>query len=101
MITYSFSFKNTQNFTEIISTLESSFSALMHTVNPMPSSLTYINGNVGLSSSSQGSTIYVNFYESTDNYQLKDSSGNVIYQSKPLSTIPSQTQVQNAIEGLL
>ena len=101
MITYSFSFKNTQNFTEIISTLESSFSALMHTVNPMPSSLTYINGSLGISSSPTWDIIYVYFYESTDNYQLKDSSGNVMYQSKPLSTIPTQSQVLNAIEGLI
>ena len=101
MITYQFSTTNPQNFQKIISALESSFSALMHTISPLPSSLTYINGNVGLSSSPQGSTIYVNFYESTDNYQLKDSSGNVIYQSKPLSTIPTQSQVQNAIGDLL
>ena len=101
MITYQFSATNPQNFQKIISALESSFSALMHTVNPLPSSLTYINGNVALSSSPQGQAIYVNFYESTDNYQLKDSSGNVIYQSKPLSTIPTQTQIQNAIGDLL
>ena len=34
MITYSFVFKNIQNFAEIISAIESTFSALMHTVNP-------------------------------------------------------------------
>ena len=101
MITYQFNTANPQNFQKIISRVESSFSALIHTVNPLPSSLTYINGNVALSSSSQGSMIYINFYESTDNYQLKDSSGNVIYQSKPLSTIPTQSQVQNAIGDLL
>ena len=101
MITYQFNTANPQNFQKIISTLESSFSTLMHTVSPLPSSLTYINGNVGLSSSSQGSTIYVNFYESTDNYQLKDSLGNVIYQSKALTTIPTQSQVQDAIGDLL
>ena len=101
MITYQFSTTNPQNFQKIISALESNFSTLMHTVNPLPSSLTYINGNVALSSSPQGTAIYVNFYESTDNYQLKDSSGNVIYQSQPLSTIPTQTQIQNAIGDLL
>ena len=101
MISYQFSTTNPQNFQKIISTIESSFTALMHTVNPLPSSLTYINGNVGLSSSPKGSTIYVNFYESTDSYQLKDSSGNVVYQSQALTTIPSQTQVQNAIGDLL
>ena len=101
MITYQFSATNPQNFQKIISILESSFSALMHTVSPFPSTLTYINGNVGLSSSPKGSIIYVNFYESIDNYQLKDNSGNVIYQSKPLSTIPTQSQVQNAIGDLL
>ena len=101
MITYQFSTTNPQNFQKIISTIESSFSALMHSVSPLPSSLTYINGNVGLSSSPKGSTIYVNFYESTDSYQLKDSSGNVVYQSQALATIPSPTQVQNAIGDLL
>ena len=101
MITYQFSTTNPQNFQKIISALESNFSTLMHTVNPLPSILTYINGNVGLSNSSQSSTIYVNFYESIDNYQRKDSLGNIIYQSKPLSTIPTQSQVQNAIGDLL
>ena len=101
MITYQFSTTNPQNFQKIISALESSFSALMHSTNPLPSSLVYINGNVGLSCSPKGCTIYVNIYDSTDNYKLKDSSGNVIYQSKQLSTIPSQTQVQNAIGDLL
>ena len=101
MITYQFSTTNPQNFQKIISALESSFSAVMHSINPLPSILTYINGNVGLSSSSKSSTIYVNFYESSDNYQLKDSSKTIIYQSKPLSTIPTQSQVQNAIGDLL
>ena len=101
MITYQFKTTNPQNFQKIISTLESSFSTLMHTVSPLPSSLTYINGNVGLSGSPSESIIHVNFYESTDNYQLKDSSGNVIYQSKSLSMIPTQSQVQNAIGDLL
>ena len=101
MITYQFSTTNPKNFQNIITALETAFSALMHGVNPLPSSLAHINGNVALSSSSQGSTIYVNFYESTDNYQMKDSSGNVIYQSKSLSMIPTQSQVQNAIGDLL
>ena len=101
MITYQFGTTNPQNFQKIISALESSFSAVMHSINPLPSILTYINGNVGLSNSSQSSTICVNFYESIDNYQLKDSLGNIIYQSKPLSTIPTQSQVQNAIGDLL
>ena len=101
MITYQFNTTNPQNYQKIISTIESSFSTLMHTVSPLPSSLTYINGNVGLSGSPSESIIHVNFYESTDNYQFKDSSGNVIYQSKALTTIPTQTQVQNAIGDLL
>ena len=101
MITYQFGITNSQNYQKIISAIEFTFSATMHSMNPLPSSLTYINGNVALSSSSQGSTIYVNFYESTDNYQMKDSSGNVIYQSKSLSMIPTQSQVQNAIGDLL
>lgn len=101
MITYQFSTLNPQNFQKIITQLETSFSALMHTVNPLPSSLTYINGSVGISSSPSWDIIYVYFYESTDNYQLKDSSGNVIYQSKALATIPNQVQVQTAIGDLL
>ena len=101
MITYSFSFKNTQNFAEIISTIESTFSAIMHTVNPLPTSLTYINGTISKSESPSGNTLYVHFYENNTEYQLKDSSENVIYQSKPLSTIPTQSQVLNAIEGLI
>ena len=101
MITYQFSTTNSQNFQKITSTLESNFSALMHSVSPLPSSLTYINGSVGIANSPSESIIYVYFYESTDNYQLKDSSKNVIYQSKPLSTIPTKSQVQNVIGDLL
>lgn len=101
MITYQFNTTNPQNFPKIISTLESNFSALMHTVSPLPTSLTYINGAITLSSSPSGNTLYVHFYDNSTEYQLKDISGNVIYQSKPLSTIPTQSQVQNAIGGLL
>lgn len=101
MITYQFSTANLQNFQKIISVLETTFSALMHTVNPLPSVLTYINGSVGISQSPTSATIYVNFYESADNFQLKDSSGNLIYQSQALATIPTQTQVQDAIGDLL
>ena len=81
--------------------IESSFQALMHTVSPLPTSLTYINGAITLSSSPSGKTLYVHFYENNSEYQLKDSSGNVIYQSKTLATIPTQSQVQNAIGDLL
>ena len=101
MITYRFNTTNQKNFQKIISAIETTFSALMHTVNPLPSSLTYINGYVGLSSSPSESIIHVNFFETTDNYQLKDSSGNVIYQSQAFATIPTQTQVQNVIGDLL
>ena len=101
MITYSFSFKNIQNFAEIISTIESTFSALMHSASPLPTSLTYINGAITWSGSSSGNMLYVHFYENANEYQLKDSSGNVIYQSQALATIPTQTQVQNAIGDLL
>lgn len=101
MITYSFSIKNTQNFSEITSTIESSFSAMMHTISPLPTSLTYINGSLGLSSSPSGNILYVQFYENANDYQLKNSSGNVIYQSQALATIPTQSQVQNAIGDLL
>ena len=101
MITYSFVFKNTQNFTSIISAIESSFSALMHTVNPLPTSLTYINGTITKAESPLGNMLYVHFYENANEYQLKNSSGNVIYQSQALATIPTQTQVQDAIGDLL
>lgn len=101
MITYSFSIKNTQNFSEITSTIESTFSALMHIVSPLPTNLTYINGSLGLSGSPLGNTLYVQFYENANEYQLKNSSGTIIYQSQALTTIPTQTQVQNAIGDLL
>ena len=101
MITYQLSTTNPQNFQKIISALESSFSALMHSVSLLPTSLTYINGAITMSSSLSGNMLYVHFYENSNEYQLKDSSGNVIYQSKPLSTIPTQSQVQNAIGDLL
>ena len=101
MITYSFVFKNIQNLAEIISAIESTFSALMHTVNPLPTSLTYINGAITWSGSASGNMLNVHFYENANEYQLKNSSGNVIYQSKALATIPTQTQVQNAIGDLL
>ena len=101
MITYQFGTTNPQNFQKIISAIESSFSALMHTVSPLPTSLTYINGAITLSGSPSGNTLYVHFYENANEYQLKDNSGNMIYQSKALATIPTQTQVQDAIGDLL
>ena len=101
MITYSFVIKNTQNFVAIVSAVESAFSALMHIVNPLPTSMTYINGSLGLSCSPSGNTLYIQFYENANEYQLKDSSDNVIYQSQALATIPTQIQVQNAIGDLL
>ncbi len=101
MITYSFSITNTQNFQTIINTLETTYSALMHTTNPLPSSLTYINGAVGLSSSPNNSMLYIYFFENENEYQLKDSSGTVVYQAKPLATIPSQSQIENIIGGYL
>ncbi len=101
MKVYTFAIKNVQNFQTIISTLESTFSALMHTTNPLPSSLTYVNGAVGISSSPSGSTLYVYFFENQSEYQLKDSSGNTVYQAQPLANIPSETEVYNAISGLL
>ena len=108
----SFADTNPQRYIPIITPTTTNINGIMYCLycsaylftkklSPLPSSLTYINGNVGLSGSPKGSTIYVNFYESTDSYQLKDSSGNVIYQSQALTTIPSQTQVQNAIGDLL
>ena len=101
MIAYSFRITNVGNFQQINSAIESKFSVLMHTTSPLPSSLAVINGSLGLSASQEGSTLYVQFFESDSEYILKDDSGNVIYQSKPLLPIPSQSQVQSVIEGLL
>ena len=101
MITYQFGTTNPQNFQKIISAIESSFSALMHTVSPLPTSLTYINGAITLSGSPSGNKLYVHFYENANEYQLKDNSGNMIYQSQALTTIPTETQVQTAIGDLL
>ena len=75
MIQYTFPIKNTQNFQTIVSNLESSLNALLHQTNPLPTSLTYINGSLGLSSSSDSSTLYVDFYQSDTEYQLKNNSG--------------------------
>ncbi len=101
MITYTFQLKNPQNFQSIINAIESSFSALMHTENTLPSSLTYINGSVGLSSSPNGSLLYVYFFENENEYELKNSSGTIVYQAKSLASIPSQSQVENVIGGYL
>ena len=101
MITYSFPIKNSQNFSQIVSALEIAFSAVMHTTSPLPTSLTDINGSVGMVCSPEGCILYVYFYENANEYQLKNSSGNVIYQSKALTTIPSKTEVQNVIGDLL
>ena len=101
MIQYSFPTTQPQNFKKITSLIESHYSILMHTENPLPTALTDIQGSLGLSSSPSGNTLYVHFYENANEYQLKDSLGNIIYQSKPLSTIPTQTQIQNAIGDLL
>ncbi len=102
MITYNFNSMNAQkNFSQILSTIESTFNCLMHTTNPLPSSLTNINGYIGLSCSPYGCIVYIGFYENSNEYNLNNSSNTVIYQSQPLTTIPTQEQVLNAIQNLL
>ena len=101
MITYSFPMTHPVNFQKIVTVIETQFQALMHTAIPLPSSLTSINGSLGLSTSPQGSTLIIYFFENTAEYSLEDSSKNIIYQSKPLINIPSELQIQNLIRGML
>ena len=101
MISYSFPITHPENFQKIVAVIETTFSSLMHTAIPLPSLLTSINGSLGLSMSPQNSILIIYFFENTTEYSLEDSSKNIVYQSSPLSVIPSKSQILNVIEGLL
>ena len=101
MIQYSFSISQPQNFKKITSLIESHYSILMHTENPLPTILTDIQGSLGLSSSSSGSILYISFFDSTTEYSLANDSKTIIYQSKPMSKIPSELEIKTLIIGLI
>ena len=101
MIQYSFSISNPQNFQKIVTLIESNYSVLMHTSIPLPTSLTNIQGSLGLSSSPSGSILYITFFDSPSEYSLSDTSKTVIYQSKPMSKIPSESEIKTLISGLI
>ena len=101
MIQYSFPTTQPQNFKKITSLIESHYSILMHTENPLPTILTDIQGSLGLSSSSSGSILYISFFDSTTEYSLANDSKTIIYQSKPMSKIPSELEIKTLIIGLI
>ena len=101
MIQYSFSISQPQNFKKITSLIESHYSILMHTENPLPTILTDIQGSLGLSSSPSGSILYITFFDSTTEYSLANDSKTIIYQSKPMSKIPSELEIKTLIIGLI
>ena len=112
MIEYKFPITQPNNLQKIVSLLENKYSVLMHESETLPSTLTMINGFVGitriiynyisssLNNSYTESTLHVVFFES-NNYAKKDSSGNIIYQGQPLSTIPSESEIKTLISGLI
>ena len=101
MIQYLFPTTQPQNFQKIVSMIESNYSILMHTENPLPSTLTDIQGSLGLSSSPSGSILYITFFDSTTEYSLTDSSKTVVYQSKPMSVIPTESEIKTLISRLI
>ena len=101
MIQYSFPTVQPQNFRKIVSLIETNYSILMHTSNPLPSTLTSIQGSLGLSSSPSGSIIYITFFDSPSEYSLANDSKTVIYQSKSMSKIPSKLEIEMLISGLI
>ena len=101
MIRYSFSITQPQNFQKIVSLIESNYAINMHTSNPLPTILTDIQGSLGLSSSPSGSIIYITFFDSPSEYSLANDSKTIIYQSKPMSKIPSELEIKTLIIGLI
>ena len=101
MIQYSFPTAQPQNFQKIVSLIETKYSIVMHTENPLPSALTNIQGSLGLSNSPSGSIIFVTFFESSTEYSLSNSNKSVVYQSKPMSTIPTELEIKTLISGLI
>lgn len=101
MIQYSFTIAQPQNFQKIVSLIESKYSILMHTENPLPITLTDIQGSLGLSNSPSGSILYITFFDSSTEYSLSNSSKNIVYQSKPMSTIPTEVEIKSLLKGLI
>lgn len=101
MIQYSFPTTQPQNFQKITTLIESKYSILMHTKIPFPTTLTNIQGSLGLSTSPSGSILYVSFFESLLEYSLSDTTKTIVYQSKPMSTIPTESEIKILISGLI
>ena len=101
MIQYSFPTTQPQNFKKITSLIESHYSILMHTENPLPTLLKNINGSLGLSTSTSGSILYITFFNSSLEYSLSDSNKSVVYQSKPMPIIPTESEIKTLISGLI
>jgi len=85
----------------IISVIESSFNCLMHTTNPLPTTLTYIHGYIGIQYYNNTSYIQITFFENSNEYTLKDSNNNIIYQAQPLNSIPTKEQIEQVISQYL
>ena len=101
MIQYSFPTAQPQNFQKIVSLIEKKYSIVMHTENPLPTTLTDIQGSLGLSSSPSGSIIYITFFESSTEYSLSINNKSVVYQSEPMPTIPTESEIKTLISGLI
>ena len=101
MIQYSFPTAQPQNFQKIISLIETKYSIVMHTENPLPSTLTNIQGSLGLSNSPSGSIIFITFFESSTEYSLSNDSKTIVYQSLPMTIIPTELKIQELIKGLI
>ena len=98
---YTFSITQPQNFQKIVSLIETKYSIVMHTENPLPSSLTFIRGSLGLSSSPSGSIIFITFFESSTEYSLSNDSKTIVYQSLPMTIIPTELEIKTLISGLI
>ena len=101
MIQYSFPTIQPQNFQKIISLIETKYTINMHTSNPLPTNLTTIQGSLGLSSSPSGSIISITFFDSPSEYSLANDSKTIIYQSKPMTKIPNESEIKTLISGLI
>jgi len=101
MIQYSFLTTQPQNYQKIVSLIESHYSILMHTSNPLPTTLTDIQGSLGLSSSPSSSVLYITFFDSSTEYSLSNSNKSVVYHSKPMSTIPTEVEIKSLLKGLI
>ena len=112
MIEYKIPITQPDNLQKIVTLIENKYSVLMHESETLPSTLTLINGFVGITSrihdyiasslnhSYTESTLHVVFFE-TNNYAKRDSNGNIVYQGQPLSTIPNKTEIESLLTGLI